>query len=87
MPSSIADGFIHACEKLAAQFRIRTLVIALQDPQTGEVKLVASPTAKEPLKAKAAEYFGLGDTTKLMEENQKLRTEMASMGGDTGWEA
>ena len=86
MPSAV-DTFIAQCSQLATKLGIRNLAIALQDPGTAELKLVASPGAKDVLKPKVAEVFGLGDVAPLQAELVKLRAEMASMGGDTGWEA
>ena len=61
-------------------------MIALQEPHTGSLKLVASSGAKEVLQPKVFEWYGVPpDIAALQREVEGLRTQLASLGGDTGW--
>jgi hypothetical protein len=93
------DKFIGGTTQLAHQAGIRVLAITFHDPTTSTVKLVATPNAAGVLKAKMADWIGVpageapGDAdqtaeiARLTAENARLRNELASVGGDTGWEA
>jgi hypothetical protein len=67
---------------------VKNLAIALQDPATDKIKLVASPLAKATFREKILTWYDVpANAAELAAENNKLKAEMASLGGDTGWEA
>jgi hypothetical protein len=87
---TLVEQFIRRCSELATQCGIRNLIIAVQIPLTGELKLVSSPGAKEALQPKVFEWYGVPvgvDVEALKKENESLKVQLASLGGDTGWEA
>jgi hypothetical protein len=82
------EQFVLQCSQLATRLGIRNLVIVLHDPSTHSPKLVASPGAKDALKAKVFEWYGLPDNVEqLQKENAILQAQLsASSEADTGWE-
>lgn len=81
-----AQYFLTACSSLAAKYNVQRVVIAVVD-HTGQVLCVASPGAVDVTRAKVAEVYKLGDLEAAQARIKQLETEIASMGGETGWEA
>lgn len=95
--STIAQ-FVQACNQLAMNYGVATFAIILKEPGTGAPKIVATKGALADLalRTAAAEHFKVagspvasGDCEQqlrdLQEKCTRLETEMASLGGDTGW--
>ena len=54
--------FVTEASQLAQRLGLKSLVIMVRDPTTGEGLLYASPGGKEDLRSTAADKFGLSDS-------------------------
>ena len=83
---TLAQSFLASCSNLAAKCGIQRIVITFVDAQ-GQTQCLASPGAVDATKAKIAEVYKLGDLEAAHARIRQLETEIASMGGETGWDA
>jgi hypothetical protein len=60
MPTSpVLDQFVATCGQAATRLGIQHVVIVARDPQTGEIRFVASPGAKDEFHGFVADKLGL----------------------------
>lgn len=74
----VVDAFAQQLGVLLGRFKITTVVVVAQDPQTGQQKLFApSPTAIAATRALVADKYNLVAPENVMPESDD--------GGETGW--
>lgn len=66
--SALLDQFTQQTSQIAAQLRIQHVVIAVRDPFTREVVLIASPGAMDNLRDIVAEKFKFTDNDPAVTE-------------------
>ncbi len=95
---SVSAQFAQAVSALAKNYGVVEFVIVLKEPGTGAPKVLTTPgaLADTTFRATVAEQFKIGavqagssdceERARLLQEKcVRLETEMASLGGDTGW--